>query len=86
MTNYTSVKCLVKKIMVWENDHEKWIEIPTRELEDILKQVTDMHKQEIKEAFEMGVKHGLVSHGREELVNPNWHIDYYNDKFKNDKE
>jgi hypothetical protein len=47
MSKETSIEWLVTKIInVWQNDHEKWVEIPTKVLLEYAEQAAEMHKKE----------------------------------------
>ena len=58
MSKKTAVDWLVKKIMVWEKDHERWIEMPTKELEDFTKQAKSMEREQIEEKMAKAITFG----------------------------
>jgi hypothetical protein len=51
MSKETSIEWLVTKIInVWQNDHEKWVEMPTKVLLEYAEQAKEMEKEQIMEA------------------------------------
>jgi len=48
MSKETSIEYLVKKVMFWEKDHERWIEMPTQELLSYANQAKAMEIDRLK--------------------------------------
>lgn len=80
MSKQTAVEWLVKKIMVWENDHERWIEMPTKELEDFTKQAKAMEREQIEDAYYDGQSLNAKSVTSQMIIDNS--ISYYNEIYK----
>lgn len=74
----SSIDWLEHKLMIWEKNYEKWVEIPTRELKDLVKQAKAMHKEESELLFECGRNFQLTGEGTFNQV--------YNERFGGDNE
>lgn len=72
----SSIEWLKSKLMIWEKDYEKWVEIPSRELKDLVKQAKAMHKEEIEKAANNGCK------GMCYIDSPKDGEQYYNETFE----
>ena len=72
----TAVEWLVSKIqMVWEKDHEDWIEMPTRELLAYAEQAKQMEREQIENAYISGQTNGVFV----DIENAKY---YYTETFK----
>lgn len=57
----SSIEWLKSKIMIWEKDHEKWVDMPISELNSYLLEAEQIHKQEIENAWWSGHDEGTSS-------------------------
>jgi hypothetical protein len=81
MKEQTAVEWLVTKIInVWQNDHEKWVEIPTKVLLEYAEQAKAMEKGQIINAVDIGFEEGSKF---PEDIRLNNSEEYYNETFNN---